>query len=120
MNVASFLGTLGDKLTATKTQAREIEALEFGAAGHDISVHVRTVPYGSCYPTLESILVRIGNDCLQQGIEAHQLRRISFSENEVRVDLEPGPHLPSQLCYPIEVRLGASAAPAPMSAAAGS
>ena len=52
MDVASFLKKITDVLSERRTRARDLEALEFAADGHDVSIRVRSKPHGSLYPPL--------------------------------------------------------------------
>ena len=87
MDVVSFLREIGEALANCRTGAREVAALAFEADGRDIVIQTRRDLHAPSYPPLEAILARIGANCLAQGITVRQLRRISFLEGEIRVEL---------------------------------
>jgi hypothetical protein len=113
MDVASFLRKLGEELGDCKTSARELAALCFEADGHDISVHVRRDLHAPSYPPLDTILDKIGATCLAQGITVRQLRRISFLDGEITVELVDDHGQTSAVhSYPIEVTVRSPLLPA--------
>lgn len=114
MDVASFLDEIGEVLFERKTSSRELAALEFEADGRDIAVRIRRELQGKCYPPLGSILGKIGRSCLQQGIAVAQLRRITFLESGINVELAGEAGRPGRILqYPIEATLG-SPTPGPV------
>jgi hypothetical protein len=121
MDVASFLRMLAEKLRRTQILAIELEALQIEAAGRDISVHARKAPLTSPYPHLEHILAEIGDDCLRRRVEIAQLKRISFGQREVAVELAGPPpgETAAILHYRIEAVVVRAPAEPAYSAAAG-
>ena len=105
MDTARFLNQIADKLTSGRLDSRELASLDFEADGRDISIRVRSTPHPAWYPSLGVIFGKIGNVCVELGISLSQLRRITFGENEVIVEL-------SQLgagkifTFPIEATVG--------------
>jgi hypothetical protein len=110
MDVASFLKKITDVLSERRTRARDLEALEFAADGHDVSIRVRSKPHGSLYPPLAVILASIGRTCHEQGLALAQLSRITFLGDEVRIELgRTDPQAARVYRFPIEGVLGAPA-----------
>jgi hypothetical protein len=58
-------------------------ALEFDPESGDISVLGGAAVHAAGYPALETILEKIGRACVADGIALHQLRRITFLEDQV-------------------------------------
>jgi len=113
MDVASFLREIGEELANCRTSARELTALAFEADGRDISIRARREPHAPYYPPLDAILEKIGATCLAQGITVRQLRRISFLEGEIRVELADDSGQPGVVhCYPIEMTVRSPPLPA--------
>ncbi|MBI2741465.1 MAG: hypothetical protein HYX38_33635 [Rhodospirillales bacterium] len=104
MDVASFLHEIGEELTDCRTSVRDLAALAFEADGRDISIQIRRDLHAPSYPPLGAILDKIGATCLAQGIAVGQLRRISFLEGEIRVELADDSGQTSTVhSYPIEM-----------------
>jgi hypothetical protein len=113
MDVACFLRKIGEELADHKTSARELAALAFEADGRDISVQIRRDLLSPFYPPLDTILDKIGATCLAQGITVGQLRRISFLEVEIRVELtDDGGETSAVHSYPIEATVRSPPLPA--------
>jgi hypothetical protein len=107
MDTASFLNDIADKLAKASVGSRELTALDFEADGRDISIRVRTKLHSSWYPPLGLILGRVGNTCLERGVTLSQLRRITFGDREIRVELSQcaGP-VGNVFTFPIETTVG--------------
>src|SRR5689334_13944393 len=104
MDVASFLREIGEELTDCRTSVRDLAALAFEADGRDISIQIRRDLHAPSYPPLDAILDRVGATCLAQGIAVRQLRRISFLEGEIRVELaDDSGRINAVHSYPIEM-----------------
>mgnify|MGYP003575117957 CR=1 FL=1 len=113
MDVACFLRKIGEELAGHKTGARELAALAFEADGRDISVQTRRDLHAPFYPPLDAILDKIGATCLAQGITVRQLRRISFLEGEITVELaDDRGETCAVHCYPIEMTVRSPPLPA--------
>ena len=113
MDVASFLREIGEDLTDCGTSVRELATLAFEADGRDISIQVRRDLHAPSYPQLEAILDKIGATCLARGITVRQLRRISFLEGEIRVELADDSGQTSAVhSYPIEMTVRSPPLPA--------
>lgn len=117
MNTASFLNDIAQKLSNGGMSSRELASLDFEAEGRDISIRVRPTLLPSWYPPLGLILGRIGSTCVDRGVTLSQLRRITFGEKEVSVELRDHDAPASTIfAFPIEATVGL---PAPdLSAAA--
>lgn len=107
MDTASFLNEIADKLANGNVSSRELASLDFEADGRDISIRVRSTPHPSWYPPLRLILGKIGNTCVDRGVGLSQLRRITFGEREINVELgqRDGP-TGKIFTFPIEATLG--------------
>jgi len=87
MDTASFLNDIADKLAKGSMSSRELASLDFEAEGRDISIRVRSSPHPSWYPPLGLILSQIGSTCVERRVSLSQLRRITFEEREINVEL---------------------------------
>ena len=82
-DAAEFLNAICGTLSAGGTSSRELVALEFDARTGNIKVLTRSKWYVEGYPELPEVLGKIGRDCVEDGINVRQLRRITFFEHEV-------------------------------------
>jgi hypothetical protein len=87
LGVAELLNALCAELVAEGMSSRELVAIEFDPDSDKVDVLTGTEPHLRSYPDLISILKAIGQTCLQDRIDAHQLRRISFLEEEIKLEL---------------------------------
>lgn len=87
MDVAAFLDELCDDLTGCGTTSRQIAALEFAADGHDINVRACKEWRADGYPHLGTIVPGIGRALRAQGVAVGQLRRMTFFDTEISLEL---------------------------------
>ncbi len=83
LNADDFFRALCQDMTERGTTSRELVALEFDPESGDISVLGGAAVHAAGYPALEAILEKIGTACVADGIAVHQLRRITFLEEQV-------------------------------------
>ena len=83
LNADDFFRALCQDMTERGTTSRELVALEFDPESGDISVLGGAAVHAAGYPALETILEKIGRACVVDGIAVHQLRRITFLEDQV-------------------------------------
>jgi hypothetical protein len=86
MDVATFLNELCADLTGCGTTSTQLAALEFDADGHDITVRTRQERRDT-YPDLGIIVARIGRALSAEGVAVGQLRRITFLDSEISLEL---------------------------------
>ena len=103
MDTQCALEDIARKLADSKMSSRELASLDFEAEGRDISIRVRSTSHPLWYPPLGSILGRIGSTCADRGVSLSQLRRITFGENEIRVELH---HSSAGMAFPIHGTVG--------------
>src|ERR1700741_3693693 len=89
MDVATFLDDLCDDLVGCGTTSRQIAALEFAAEGRDINVRPCRERH-SAYPDLDAIVARIAPALSAQGVAVGQLRRMTFLDTEINLELVEG------------------------------
>lgn len=107
MDTASFLNEIADKLANGSLSSRELASLDFEADGRDISIRVRSTPHPSWYPPIRLILGKIGNTCVDRGVTVSQLRRITFEEREINLELSQRDRSAGKIfTFPIEATLG--------------
>jgi hypothetical protein len=107
MDTACFLNEIADKIAKGSLSSRELASLDFEADGRDISIRVRSTPHPSWYPPLRLILGKIGNTCVDRGVTLSQLRRITFEEREINVELSQRDGPAGRIfTFPIEATLG--------------
>lgn len=107
MDTASFLNEIADKLANGNVSSRELSSLDFEADGRDISIRLRSTPHPSWYPSLRLILGKIGNTCVDRGVTLSQLRRITFGEKEINLEISQRDGLAGKIfTFPIEATLG--------------
>ena len=107
MDTACFLNEIADKLANGRLSSRELASLDFEADGRDISIRVRPTPHPSWYPPLPLILRKLGNTCVDRGVTLSQLRRITFGESEINLELsQSGRPAGKIFTFPIEASLG--------------
>ena len=87
MDVATFLDELCDDLAGCGINSRQLTALEFAADGHDINVRSRKERRGAGYPDLWTIVADIGRTLEASGVAVEQLRRMTFLDTEISVEL---------------------------------
>ena len=107
MDTACFLNEIAQKITSGSMSSRELASLDFDAEGRDISIRVRSTLLPPWYPPLGLILGRIGSACVDRGVTLAQLRRITFGEKEVSVEVR-APDAPGRttFAFPIEASVG--------------
>jgi len=86
LNADDFFRALCQDMTERGTTSRELVALEFDPESGDISVLGGAAVHAAGYPALETILEEIGRACVADGIAVHQLRRITFLEEQVTLE----------------------------------
>lgn len=86
MDVAAFLGDLSRHLIRSGTTSRQIAALEFAADGRDINVRACRERRGA-YPDLGAIMARVGSALRAQGVTVGELRRLSFHDTGIGLEL---------------------------------
>ena len=120
MDTASFLNDIADKLAKGSMSSRELASLDFEAEGRDISIRVRSSLHPSWYPPLDLILSQIGSTCVERGVTLSQLRRITFEEREINVELSQRGRVGGKIyTFPIKATLGLPASePSDLRAAA--
>lgn len=79
---------LGTELHKRATGARDLLTISFGTHNGQVTVMTRQEPLPGAYPRLAEILDDIGRTCRDEGIAIEQLRRISFFEDEVNLEIE--------------------------------
>ena len=82
-DAAEFLNAICESLSARGTSSRELVALEFDVQTGNIKVLTRSKWHVEGYPELPEVLGKIGRDCVENGINVHQLRTISFFVDKV-------------------------------------
>jgi hypothetical protein len=87
LGVAELLNALYAELAAEGMNSRDVVAIEFDPARNTVDVLTGTEPHLRSYPDLISIFRAVGQTCSQDRIDAKQLRRISFLEEEVKLEL---------------------------------
>ena len=87
LGVAELLNALYGELAAEGMSSRDVVAIEFDPTRNTVDVLTGTEPHLRSYPPLISILKAVGQTCSQDRIDAQQLRRISFLEEEVKLEL---------------------------------
>lgn len=109
MNTAHVLNDIAQKLSDSRTSSREVASIEFEAEGRDISIRIRSELLPLWYPPLGLILGSIGNTCVDGGVTLSQLRRVTFGEKEVRVELRtPAGPAGAIFAFPIQATEGTS------------
>jgi len=83
LTAEDFFRALCQDMAKRGTTSRELVALEFDPESGDISVFGGAAVHAAGYPALETILEKIGRACVADGIAVHQLRRITFLEDQV-------------------------------------
>jgi hypothetical protein len=87
LGVAELLNALYGELAAEGTSSRNVVAIEFDPARNTVDVLTGEEPHLRSYPDLISIFRAVRQTCSQDRIDANQLRRISFLEEEVKLEL---------------------------------
>ena len=87
LGVAELLNALYAELAAEGMSSRDVVAIEFDPASNTVDVLTGKEPHLRSYPDLISIFRAVGQTCSQDRIDAKQLRRISFLEEEVKLEL---------------------------------
>jgi hypothetical protein len=107
MDAACFLNEIADKLANGSVSSRDLASLEFEADGRDISIRARSMSHAPWYPSLRLILGRIGSTCVDRGVTLSQLRRITFGEKEIILELSQRDGRAGKIvAFPIEATLG--------------
>jgi len=104
LTAEGFFKTLCQDMTKRGTTSRELVALEFDPESGEISVFGGVVVHAADYPALETILEKIGRACVADGIGVHQLRRITFLEEQVTLEWVSRTGKWELHTYPIEER----------------
>jgi hypothetical protein len=104
LNADDFFKALCQDMTERGTTSRELVALEFDPESGDISVLGGAAVHAAGYPALETILEKIGRACVADGIAVHQLRRITFLEDQVILEGVSRPGEWELRTYPTEER----------------
>lgn len=86
MDVAAFLVDLARHLIRSGATSRQIAALEFAADGRDINVRACRERRGA-YPDLGAIMARIGPALRAQGVAVRELRRLTFHDTGIGLEL---------------------------------
>jgi hypothetical protein len=86
LTVEDFFKALCQDMTERGTTSRELVALEFDPESGEISVLGGVAGHAADYPALKAILEKIGRACVADGIAVHQLRRITFLEEQVTLE----------------------------------
>ena len=100
MNVAIFLHELCDDLAGCGTTSRKLSVLEFAADGRDINVRSCKERRGS-YPDLWTIVGGVGRTLQAQGVAVGQLRRMTFLDAEISLELVDGNGQPRACSWPL-------------------
>ncbi len=88
LDAAEFLEALCARLVADGTSSRELIAIEFDANGDKMEVLTSKKAHVAGYPDLATVLEIIEETCAHFRIGARQLRRISFMEEEIKLEVE--------------------------------
>ena len=105
LNAEDFFKALCQDMTDRGTTSRELLALEFDPESGEISVFGGAEVHAADYPALETILKNIGKICVADGIGVHQLRRITFLEEQIVLEWVSHTGKWELRTYPIEERL---------------
>jgi hypothetical protein len=105
METKCALEDIARKLADGKMSSRQLASLDFEADGRDISIRIRSTSHPLWYPPLGLIFERIGSTCADRGVSLSQLRRITFGENEICVELHDSA-AGATLAFPIRGTLG--------------
>ena len=87
LDAAEFLEALCAELVADGTSSRELIAIEFDPNGDKVEVLTGKKVHVAGYPDLATVLETIGETCARDRIGAHQLRRINFMEEEIKLEM---------------------------------
>ena len=105
LNAEDFFKALGQGMTERGTTSRELVGLKFDPESGEISVFGGAAAHAAGYPALETILKNIGKICVADGIGVHQLRRITFLEDQIALEWVSHTGKWELRTYPIEERL---------------
>jgi hypothetical protein len=104
LNAEDFFKELCQDMTDRGTTSRELLALEFDPESGEISVFGGEAVHTAGYPTLETIFKNIGKVCAADGIGVHQLRRVTFLEDQITLESVSRTGKWELRTYPIEER----------------
>jgi hypothetical protein len=105
MDVAAFLGELSRHLIRSGTTSRQLAALEFAADGRDINVRACRERRGA-YPDLGTIVACIGPALRAQGVTVGQLRRLTFHDTWIGLELVDADDRARTCSWPLFASLG--------------
>ena len=88
LDAAEFLEALCARLVADGTSSRQLIAIEFDANGAKMEVLTGKKAHAAGYPDLAIVLEIVEETCARYRIGARQLRRISFMEEEIKLEVE--------------------------------
>ena len=86
MDVSNFLRALARSLLRSKITSTEIAALVFQEEGRDINVLTGAGAHPASYPPIADLLDRIGSGFAESEMSVGQLRRITFMDQEIKVE----------------------------------
>jgi hypothetical protein len=86
MDVSNFLRALARSLLRSKITSTEIAALVFNEDGRDINVLTKAGAHPASYPPIADLLDEIGSRFAEREISVGQLRRISFLDQEIKLE----------------------------------
>jgi hypothetical protein len=104
LTAEDFFKTLCQDMTKRGTTSRELVALVFDPESGEISIFGGVVVHAAAYPALETILEKIGRACVADEIGVHQLRRITFLEEQVTLEWVSRTGKWELHTYPVEER----------------
>jgi hypothetical protein len=112
VDTAEYLRDLAEDLARSPIAPSELVALVFEANGRDIDVRTKPKAHPSSYPALREMLGVIGTSCVKEGITVSQLRRITFGDRQVTVELAEWDERPVTRSYSIEAVIRPATPPA--------
>jgi hypothetical protein len=86
MDVSDYLRALARSLLRSKITSTDITALVFHQDGRDINVLTKAGAHPASYPPIADLLDRIGGRFAEREISVGQLRRITFLDQEIKLE----------------------------------
>ncbi len=100
-DAAEFLDEVCERLIKGGTRSRDLVELEFKPEIEHFDILLREEPHAEGYPDLASILGELSRTCTEHSVALHQLRRISFFDDEIDLELVDDEGEQVHLMYPI-------------------
>ena len=86
MEVADLLKKVSYQLVRTGLTSEELVELVFEADGRDIDVRTQRSSKRVAYPPLAGLLGALGSRCAKDNVTVGQLRRITFSDQLIKLE----------------------------------